>query len=150
MALTAKWQGDAVLVEWETAFEIDLTGFDILRARSPEGQRTQINSEVGFSQALDGSGAVYQYLDQTVIPDGTYYWLVTKDVHGLRVALGPASVGGHRLCLPAMIRARQPGTNRKQAEGPRRKFFRRGPIFSGRPFLTCPPPGRFASSSSLW
>jgi hypothetical protein len=107
ISFTARWEGEAVQLEWETAFEINLVGFDLLRSTSASGDRTQINDEMIYGLAPDGFGASYDYLDQAVTPGGTYYyWLVAEDSSGLRVALGPVSVGGeHRLYLPAVMRA---------------------------------------------
>jgi hypothetical protein len=84
-------QGDAIIITWETASEINNLGFDLFRAESPEGPQVQLNQDLIPSQAPGSpTGATYDYLDQTVTPDVVYYyWLEDVDIYGTRTRHGP-------------------------------------------------------------
>lgn len=83
----------AVLVEWETAIEIDNVGFNLYRAESPGGPYIKLNDTLIPSQS-PGSvwGAVYTWLDEDVEPDVVYYYkLEDIEVGGARTFHGLVS-----------------------------------------------------------
>ncbi len=83
---------EAITLGWETSSEINNLGFNLYRAESPDGPRTQINAELIPSLVPPGStyGAVYEYVDNDVLPGITYYyWLEKLDVYGNTELFGP-------------------------------------------------------------
>ena len=82
----------AVLLRWETAWEVDSYGFVLLR--SARGRRAEVQ-EIAFvpAQGRSGAGAAYRYLDagpERGLEDGTayIYWLVEVDTSGRRTTYG--------------------------------------------------------------
>ena len=107
-SFTAAPQGDAILVSWETATELDRLGFDLYRATSLGGPLTRLNEGLILSP-VPGSpaGALYTYLDELVNPGATYYyWLDSVGVNGVATRDGPvsAAVGNWRIYLPLIRR----------------------------------------------
>jgi len=93
-SFTATPAGNAILLTWETTSEFDNAGFNLHRAGSPDGPRTQLNAGLILSQLPPGSplGATYQFVDESVRPDLTYYyWLEDMDVYGVATLHGPIS-----------------------------------------------------------
>jgi hypothetical protein len=98
-----------VLLEWETAMEIDNLGFNLFRADSPDGSRTQLNDALIPSQVPPGSpgGAYYAWTDATAQPGQTYcFWLEAVDSTGQTTEYGPATamLGGYRIYVPIVRR----------------------------------------------
>ncbi|HOU15573.1 MAG TPA: PKD domain-containing protein [Anaerolineae bacterium] len=92
-AFDAVAQGDAILVTWETASELDNVGFNLYRSKSPDGQYTLLN-ETLIPPQNPGSviGAVYEWLDTNVQPGVTYFYkLEDLDVKGVSTFHGPVS-----------------------------------------------------------
>ena len=91
----AAQQGDAVLVTWETASELDNRGFNLYRGTSPDGWDRQLNSTLIPSQSQGNpNGFVYTWLDDVDLVPGTsyYYWLQDLDTSGALTMHGPVSV----------------------------------------------------------
>ena len=87
-------QGRSILVTWETASEIDNSGFNLYRAASLEGEKSQLNDNLIPSQVPPGSpvGALYEFVDGAVRAGVTYYyWLEAVDIHGATELFGPVS-----------------------------------------------------------
>jgi hypothetical protein len=87
-----------ILIEWETAMEIDTVGFNLYRSESPAGDWVRLNGTLIPSQA-PGSvfGATYTWLDEDVQSGTTYYYkLVDVEVGGQCTFHGPitAQAGG--------------------------------------------------------
>jgi subtilisin family serine protease len=85
--------GASIRVEWETATEIDNLGFNLYRAESADGPRSQLNDTLIPGQ-MPGSpvGAAYQFVDESAQPGITYfYWLEDVDVYGTATDHGPVS-----------------------------------------------------------
>ncbi len=93
ISFTAEGTQDGILLKWETASEIDNLGFNIYRADTLYGDRTQINAELIPSEAAGSpSGASYQYLDDTALAGHQYYyWLEDIDISGVSL---PTSMNG--------------------------------------------------------
>ena len=92
LSFTARPEGRAILVQWETASEIDNAGFNLYRATSLEGEKNRLNANLIPSQVPPGSpiGAEYSWLDSKVV-SGTvyYYWLEDVDIYGRTKLHGP-------------------------------------------------------------
>jgi hypothetical protein len=73
--LSAEAQGGGVLVSWQTASELDVLGFRVLRSSTPEGGFVP-QHEALISATKSGSdlGAAYTYLDTEVVPGEVYYY----------------------------------------------------------------------------
>jgi hypothetical protein len=85
--------GSTIALDWETASEIDNVGFNLYRAGSLHGPRTQLNPSLILSQAPGSpAGAVYTWPDESVIAGiAYYYWLEDVDVHGVATLHGPVT-----------------------------------------------------------
>lgn len=82
-----------ILLEWETATEIDNLGFNLFRADSPQGDKVRVNDILIPSQSPGAPiGAVYQFVDRAVEPGHSYYyWLEDVDIYGQATRHGPVS-----------------------------------------------------------
>jgi hypothetical protein len=85
--------GGNILVEWETAMEIDTVGFNLYRSEWPGGPYTRLNASLIPGQALGAPfGAEYAWLDENVQPGTAYYYkLEDVEVGGKRTMHGPVS-----------------------------------------------------------
>ncbi|MFZ2359013.1 MAG: hypothetical protein WA040_06685, partial [Anaerolineae bacterium] len=91
----AAQQGDAVLVTWETASELNNRGFNLYRGTSPDGWDHQLNTALIPSQSQGSpSGFVYTWEDRADLVPGVtyYYWLQDVDTSGAMTMHGPVSV----------------------------------------------------------
>jgi hypothetical protein len=94
-AFTAAWNGDDVVVAWETAMEIDTVGFNVWRSETRDGGYMRVNDTL-IPSTSPGSvwGSAYSYVDSDVIPDTTYYYKLEElEVGGGRNWYGPVSTG---------------------------------------------------------
>ena len=92
VAFEVNQQGSAALVSWETASELDNSGFRLYRSTNltPPAQplATIPSQSPGGTQ-----GALYEYLDTNVTVGTTYnYWLEAVDLHGGSTRYGPVSI----------------------------------------------------------
>jgi hypothetical protein len=105
LSFTAERTTQTVTLNWETASEIDLLGFNLYRAASPDGERVQLNAEV---IPLNGPGGVigssYTYIDSDVSSDLTYYyWLEGLDLSSrVKEVVGPV-IANVPLTLPYQL-----------------------------------------------
>jgi subtilisin family serine protease len=84
---------DAVLVEWETAIEIETVGFNLWRSTVPGGTYVRVNDTL-IPGASPGSisGASYAYLDESVSAGETYYYKLDElEVGGRHNWYGPTA-----------------------------------------------------------
>jgi hypothetical protein len=98
VSFTATARPSAILLQWETATELDNLGFNLYRAAAPGGPRSQLNASLIPGQ-MPGSpvGATYEYRDQSARPGTTYYyWLEDVDVYGVATLHGPVSTAVER------------------------------------------------------
>jgi hypothetical protein len=87
--------GNAIQVTWDTASEIDNTGFNLYRDTSPAGLGIKLNSELIPSQAPNSpTGFSYSYTDAADLVPGTtyYYWLEDVNLEGNAVVHEPVSI----------------------------------------------------------
>jgi hypothetical protein len=89
----AEAQPGGIRLQWETTSEVGNLGFNLYRAETPGGPRTQINPVLIPSQAPGGTqGASYEYLDESVQPGRLYtYWLEDLHQSGATTLHGPVS-----------------------------------------------------------
>lgn len=97
-SFTATPQGNAILVTWETAAELNNAGFNLYRGASAEGPWTRLNESL-IAPQYPGQvlGGVYEWLDETAAPGVLYYYrLEDVDTDGGRTFYDPVSavVGG--------------------------------------------------------
>ena len=84
-----------ILVEWETAMEIDTVGFNVWRSETRDSGYVRVNDTL-IPSASPGSawGSTYSYVDSDVIPGTTYYYKLEElEVSGGRNWHGPVSAG---------------------------------------------------------
>jgi hypothetical protein len=93
---SAAQSGDAIVVTWETATELNNRGFNLWRSTSPAGTRIKLNNTLipSQSQGLPGSGFQYTWPDsRDLVPGTTYhYWLEDLDANGTLTPHEPVSV----------------------------------------------------------
>jgi len=104
----ARPDGNSILVEWETATEVDALGFNLYRAQDPGGETLLLNDElIPAKQPGSPIGSQYQFVDRPVEP-GTpyYYWLDCVHIDGSTARYGPvnAVLGQYRLYLPVIVK----------------------------------------------
>jgi hypothetical protein len=94
-AFTAEWDGDEVLVVWETALEINTVGFNLWRSTDPDGEYERVNAVLVPAESLGGvEGGSYEYADGDATPGVTYYYKLEEvEVGGARNWYGPVSTG---------------------------------------------------------
>lgn len=65
-------------VQWETATEINTAGFYLYRSTSPDGTFDLVNNDMVPSQGNTLTGGQYAYIDSTVQPGKTYYYVLEE------------------------------------------------------------------------
>jgi len=90
--------GDAVILQWETATEIDNAGFHVWRAETPDGDYIRVTHYLIPAEGGATWGSIYFYEDDDVLDGRTYYYkLEDIDYSGVSTFHGPVfvSAGGH-------------------------------------------------------
>jgi hypothetical protein len=92
-SFTAQAAREHIVVNWDTAGGLDILGFHIYRATSPDGRRERLTAGLLTSHAPgSASDGHYQYVDETTRAGATYYyWLEELDVNGATQLYGPVS-----------------------------------------------------------
>ncbi|RMG95968.1 MAG: hypothetical protein D6706_11095 [Chloroflexi bacterium] len=67
-----------VRIEWETATELQTAGFHLYRSQSPEGEFVRITESLIPAKGNTVSGASYSFVDNSVRPGETYYYLLEE------------------------------------------------------------------------
>ena len=95
IAFSARPTADVVLLEWETATELDTLGFNLYRAESPDAPKRRLNNHLIQAQSLgDVLGATYTFVDKTANPAATYiYWLEDVSFQGIATLQEPVVIG---------------------------------------------------------
>ncbi len=73
---------NTVQLDWETANEVDLVGFNLYRSEASVGEKIKLNSDLIQAQNSGQMiGAIYQFDDMVIPGQHYYYWLelVMKD-----------------------------------------------------------------------
>jgi hypothetical protein len=68
------YQSPSIIVEWSTASELDVAGFNILRGDHPDGPFTQINDSLIPPSEDALTGGDYTFEDSQVEGGHTYYY----------------------------------------------------------------------------
>jgi len=118
-------QNDGILIEWETATELDNLGFNLYRSTAANGEYMLLNGALIPTQVPGATfGATYTWLDDSAVPGVTYFYTL-EDVntegqatlHGpiqaTALSTGPSAVsltafsagGGSGLWLPLALSA---------------------------------------------
>ena len=84
ISFSGKFDNGTVLLEWETAYEYENLGFNILRAKETVGNFTEISS-FQYNDDLIGlgnssTGKTYQFVDNDSLQDGMTYIYKLQDV----------------------------------------------------------------------
>ncbi|MBN1261611.1 MAG: hypothetical protein JXB35_13115 [Anaerolineae bacterium] len=89
---SAAWQGEAILVSWETASELDVLGFNLYRGDASEGEFVQLNTSLIPAQSPGALfGEDYTYMDEAAPGNGpVYYKLAAIDTDEGSTWVGPA------------------------------------------------------------
>jgi hypothetical protein len=84
VSFTATGFEDHVLLEWETASEIDNAGFHLWRSETEDGEYVRITDSLIPAEGSPTLGVEYEYEDLDVEPGRTYYYkLEDIDTDGL-------------------------------------------------------------------
>lgn len=107
-SFSAGWQGPSVVVDWQTASEVNLTGFYVWRSDDAASHGARLN-DVAIPPLTPGSltGNAYSYPDDTAEPGALYhYWLETEYVGSSSVWYGPIQATSPvRVYLPLLWRS---------------------------------------------
>jgi hypothetical protein len=106
-SFTATAHDGYVLVEWETASEIDNAGFNLWRSETEAGSYTKLNADLIPAQGEPTTGASYSYVDDAVMHGVTYWYkLEAVDIYGTSTFHRPVSATGwrlHKIYLPLLL-----------------------------------------------
>jgi len=82
-----------VVIDWETASELNTAGFNVYRGETKEKIETRLNSQL-LPPATDPlRGKIYKFVDPDAKPGNTYYYLVEEvDLSGSKQNFGPLEV----------------------------------------------------------
>jgi hypothetical protein len=96
----------SILIEWTTASEMDVVGYNVLRGETTEGPFEQINSQLIPSSEDPLVGGEYSFLDREVQPGKTYIYLL-EDVEssGEKNRHGPITQKAESNTLPKLSMA---------------------------------------------
>ena len=78
-SLTAEAKNNKVIIQWQTATEINNLGFNILRSESETGPYTKINKKLIKAKGSSTKGASYKFKDKN-IETGKTYWYKLEDI----------------------------------------------------------------------
>jgi len=99
LSFTAREIDGTVLVEWETASEIDTEGFNLWRSEAEEGEYEKITMELIPSEGSVIHGASYEHTDLDIVSGLTYWYkLEDIDIYGVSTFHGPVDVAPLALC----------------------------------------------------
>lgn len=90
------YRSPRVLIEWQTATEIDTIGFNLYRANQLEGPYQKLNASLILAANDPLRGGSYHYVDANVMPNRIYYYqLEDVDTQGKTTRHEPVSVQAH-------------------------------------------------------
>lgn len=90
------YRSPRVLIDWQTATEIDTIGFNLYRADQIEGPYQKLNASLIPAANDPLRGGSYQYVDASVMPNRVYYYqLEDVDTQGETTRHEPVSVQAH-------------------------------------------------------
>lgn len=90
---TATYQGNQILLEWKTESELDSLGFYVVRSEQEKTGYTRISIFLP-SRGTSLKGADYEYTDDEIDPDTTYYYKLEEiDINNQSYFFGPVFAG---------------------------------------------------------
>ena len=91
------YQSPEIVIEWETASELDTVGYNLFRSQAQEDPGAKINPDLIPASVDPLSGKEYSYLDTQVEADQVYYyWLEDVNQLGSTNRHGPIVVEAKR------------------------------------------------------
>lgn len=105
VSFTGEELSGQVILNWETALEFDLVGFNVYRSESRDGPREKLNSTPIPSHLGGGFGFMYEFDAGAIQPGQTYfYWLEFINVDGTELYRQPVIMTTWRfIFLPIVI-----------------------------------------------
>jgi len=92
IAFTAAWRDGQVLLQWQTASEIDTLGFDLYRRALPTGTEQLLNKTIIPARG-DLAGATYRFVDKhPPVGPGVFYRLAEVEADGQIVSFMPVAL----------------------------------------------------------
>ncbi|HZD56711.1 MAG TPA: hypothetical protein VE136_08315 [Anaerolineales bacterium] len=86
-----------IVINWETASEVDAAGFNIYRSDNPDGPFTRLNRQLIPASGDPLVGGAYSYVDQSVDAGRSYYYrLEDVDLTGSSTSQGVIQVKAQR------------------------------------------------------
>jgi hypothetical protein len=94
LSFTAKGEGSAVQVDWQTGQEVRNKGFNLYRGEGPGGGWVKLNSGlIPAAASGTGEGASYRFTDRPPVAGRLYYYrLEDVEVSGAVTSHGPVCV----------------------------------------------------------
>jgi hypothetical protein len=93
ISFTATGLDEEVLVEWETAQEVDNLGFNLYRSTELGGSYSKLNRRLMPGLLSSVTGKLYTYVDEDVTRSVLYYYMLEDvDLDGTRTMHGPICV----------------------------------------------------------
>ncbi len=107
-SFTAHGTNSSIELSWVSANEIDIIGYNLYRATTPDGARSLVY-QTQANQSGSMIGDEYGYSDLDVQPGVTYtYWLEVLQIDGLVETVEPVSanlaLAGNKIYLPLLSR----------------------------------------------
>jgi len=82
MSFVATENQSMVVVEWQTAAEINTAGFNVFRSRESNNGFEKVNEQLISAQGHESKGAAYTYIDSPDSGGDIYYKLETVELNG--------------------------------------------------------------------
>ena len=86
-------EDNGVVINWITAIEADIAGFNIYRSQQENGEYSKVNESMIVALGDATSGAIYNYVDNPEQPGDYYYKLQSVSLDGNTSFHGPVFVG---------------------------------------------------------
>lgn len=91
VSFTATPEGNSILIEWETATELDNAGFIVQRSEHPVLDFGDYSPFI-LARGSGAGGANYEFLDENATVDVTYYYILQAwDINNQYETFGPVS-----------------------------------------------------------
>ena len=92
VGFTASYSPGQILIEWETATELDTAGFIVTRSTAPDPTYDDISQFI-LARGSGAGGAEYSFIDDDIEEGTTYYYILQAwDINNNFESFGPISV----------------------------------------------------------